>query len=173
MLTIRLTRVGKRKQPHYRLIISEKTRDPWDRSLENLSNYNPHTSPSTVNFKADRIKYWLSQGATTSDTVWNLLIDKKIVEGDKRRKVKISKRRMEKLAQKEAGKKKAEAPKAEAPTAEEEKLETKEETPAPESAPPSEEKKPAEEPAPAPEREAAPPSGDEKPEEPKPKEKGS
>ena len=102
MLTLRLSRVGKRKQPIYRLIVSEKGRDPWGKALEILGNYNPRTNPATVTFKMDRVKYWMSKGAQASDTVWNLLHDLKAVEGDKRLIVKISKRRKEKLAKKQA-----------------------------------------------------------------------
>ncbi len=98
MLTIRLSRVGKKKQPMYRLIVSEKSKDPWGRYLENLGTYNPRVHPSATTFKVARIKYWIGKGAQTSDTVWNLFVDQKIVEGDKRRKVKISKKRKEKLA---------------------------------------------------------------------------
>lgn len=102
MLTIRLTRIGKRKQPLYRFIVSEKGRDPWGRALEILGQYNPHTSPTTVTLKEDRVRYWLGKGAQTSETVWNLLVDRKIVEGEKRRKVVISTRRKEKIAKKAA-----------------------------------------------------------------------
>jgi len=91
MLTIRLSRVGKKKQPTYRLIISEKHKDPWGDYLELLGNYDPRAK--VVKFKADRIKYWISQGATTSDTVNNMLIDQKIIEGAKRRIVSISRKR--------------------------------------------------------------------------------
>jgi small subunit ribosomal protein S16 len=102
MLSIRLTRIGKRKQPLYRFIVTEKSRDPWGKSLEILGNYNPHTSPATTVLKTDRVKYWLSKGAQTTDTVWNLFCDLKLVQGDKRKKVMISKRRKEKIAKKQA-----------------------------------------------------------------------
>lgn len=102
MLTIRLSRVGKRKQPIYRLIVSEKGRDPWGRSLEIIGNYNPRSTPPQINFKNDRITYWLSKGAQASDTVWNMLVDLKLVEGEKRQKINISKRRKEKIAKKAA-----------------------------------------------------------------------
>lgn len=102
MLTIRLSRVGKTKQPSYRLIVSEKTKDPWGDSLEMLGIYNPLAQPPVIAFKVDRITYWLSKGAQTSDTVRNLLIDQKIIEGEKRKKVSLSKRRKEKLAKKQA-----------------------------------------------------------------------
>ncbi|MEK9129963.1 MAG: 30S ribosomal protein S16 [Patescibacteria group bacterium] len=83
MLTIRLSRVGKKKQPSYRLIVSENARDPWGKALEFLGDYNPRTNPSTVNLKTERIKYWISKGAQTSTTVHNLLINKKVIEGSK------------------------------------------------------------------------------------------
>lgn len=100
MLTIRLSRVGKRKQPTYRVIVSEKGRDPWGKSLEIVGHYNPRMNPPTIVLKDDRITYWLSRGAQTSDTLWNMLVDRKLVTGEKRLKVKISKRRKEKLAKK-------------------------------------------------------------------------
>ncbi|MFH1078187.1 MAG: 30S ribosomal protein S16 [Patescibacteria group bacterium] len=102
MLTIRLTRIGKRKQPIYRFIVSEKGRDPWGKSLEILGQYNPRTTPVTFVLKEDRVKYWIAQGAQCSETVWNLLVERKIVEGEKRRKVVISTRRKEKIAKKGA-----------------------------------------------------------------------
>lgn len=81
MLTIRLSRVGKTKQPSYRLIISEKARDPYGQNLEILGSYNPFTKE--LNCQADRIKYWLKCGAGMSATVNNLLISKNIIQGQK------------------------------------------------------------------------------------------
>ncbi len=102
MLIIRLSRVGKKKQPSYRLIVSEKSKDPWGVYLENLGTYNPLTNPAQINFKADRITHWIEKGAQVSETAWNLLVDQKIVQGDKRKKVTISKKRKEKMEKKEA-----------------------------------------------------------------------
>jgi len=81
MLTIRFSRVGKKGYPTYRLIISEKARDPYGKALEILGSYNPHSKQLQV--KADRIKFWISKGSGISPTVANLLIDKKIIEGKK------------------------------------------------------------------------------------------
>lgn len=81
MLTIRLSRIGKKKKPMYRLIISEKSRDPYGRALEILGSYNPFSKELVA--KADRIKYWLKEGSQMSQTVNNLLIEKKIIEGKK------------------------------------------------------------------------------------------
>ncbi len=88
MLTIRLSRVGKKNKPMYRLIISEKARDPYGRALEILGSYNPYTKEFVV--KAERINYWISQGAGTSNTVNNLLVEKGIIKGDKMKATKIN-----------------------------------------------------------------------------------
>ena len=123
MLTIRFSRTGKKKQPQYRVIVSEKHRDPWGKYLELLGDFNPHTKE--VNLKADRIKYWLSVGAQTSNSVYNLLLKQGIVEGAKKKSVSLSKKRIAKKAVKDgeaaAKAKPAEEPKAEAPKAEAEK----------------------------------------------------
>lgn len=103
MLSIRLSRVGKKKQPVYRVIVCEKTKDPWGDCLEILGQYNPRTSPKTVELKADRIKYWIEKGAQPSDTVRNLLVSEKIIEGDKVAASKISKKRAAKMEEKKAG----------------------------------------------------------------------
>lgn len=100
MLVIRLTRIGKKKQPEYRFIISEKTRDPWGKALEILGRYNPRTNPKTIELKKDRIEHWISKGAQCSDTVWNLLVDQGLVKGEKRKVVSISKRRKAKSEKK-------------------------------------------------------------------------
>ena len=83
MLTIRLSRVGKKKKPTFRLIVSEKARDTTGTYLELLGNYNPHTNPPTINVKAERIQYWIGQGASASSTVHNLLVGAKVIEAKK------------------------------------------------------------------------------------------
>lgn len=88
MLMIRLARQGKTKQPTYRLIVSEKTKDTFGSFLEELGSFNPRTNPPTINLKAERIKHWINKGAQASPTVHNLLIDQKVIEG---KKVKASK----------------------------------------------------------------------------------
>ena len=97
---IRLSRVGKKKQPSYRLIVSEKTKDPWGDALEILGFYNPRTEPATVNLKKERIQHWLSKGAQSSATVHNLLVNEKILTGPKVKASKINKSKKEALAAK-------------------------------------------------------------------------
>lgn len=99
MLVIRLSRVGKKNKPVYRVIISEKRKDLYGDSLEILGSYNPHTKELKID--AEKTKYWLSKGAGMSATVNNLLIEKKIIEG---KKVKVAKSRQSKEAPAEAPK---------------------------------------------------------------------
>jgi len=95
---IRLARIGKKKQPYYRLIISEKARDLYGRHLEILGNYNPRTKKGE--FKKERILYWLNLGAKASATVHNLLITNKVIEGKKEKVSTISKKKLEKMKKK-------------------------------------------------------------------------
>ncbi len=85
MLALKLSRVGKKKQPSYRLIVVEKTKDPWGRSVETIGFYNPRTKPKTTQFNSERVLYWLGHGAQPTATVWNLLLEAKIVTGEKRK----------------------------------------------------------------------------------------
>lgn len=81
MLTIRLSRIGKKKKPAYRVIISEKTKDPYGNALEILGSYNPFSKDLSVD--GDRVNYWLSKGAGMSPTINNLLLENKIIKGEK------------------------------------------------------------------------------------------
>ncbi len=90
MLAIRLSRIGKKKQPIFRVVISEKTKDTVGTYLELLGQYNPHTNKAEL--AADRIKYWLSKGAQPSGTVHNLLVDQKIIDAPKFKVANIKKK---------------------------------------------------------------------------------
>ncbi|MFA6198046.1 MAG: 30S ribosomal protein S16 [Patescibacteria group bacterium] len=83
MLAIRLSPTGKKGQKFFRVIVSEKTKDVFGDYIELLGNYNPHPNPAQATLKAERIKYWLSQGAQASPTVHNLLVDQKIIDEPK------------------------------------------------------------------------------------------
>jgi len=85
MLSIRLSRVGKTKEPSFRLIVVDKRRDPWGAYLENLGSVNRRGKEKRYELNAERIKYWIGKGAQPSAPVWNLLIDQKIVTGKKRK----------------------------------------------------------------------------------------
>ena len=78
MLMIRLSRVGKKKQPSYRVVVIEKTRPRNGRFVEIVGTYNPLKKPAAVQLDAERVKYWLGCGAQPSDTVRSFLRNQKI-----------------------------------------------------------------------------------------------
>lgn len=110
MLTIRLSRVGKKKQPLYRFVIMDKQKDPWGKSLEILGTRNPRTKETVLD--AERVKHWISKGAQASDSVWNILVDQKIVEGKKRNITHLSGTRRKAMADEKAKSEAAETPAA-------------------------------------------------------------
>ncbi|MFA6255267.1 MAG: 30S ribosomal protein S16 [Patescibacteria group bacterium] len=81
MLKIRLARIGKKKKPTYRFIVSEAGRDTYGKALEILGSYNPFSKVCDV--KKDRILYWISKGAQASPTAHNLLVDQNVISGAK------------------------------------------------------------------------------------------
>lgn len=147
MISIRLSRVGTRRAPVYRVVVMPKHNDPWAIATEILGHYNPRKNPPELVLNVERIKYWLGQGAEASNTMWNLLVDQKIVEGKKRSVSHISGTRTKKL-QDEASEAKAKADEATAKAKEvAEAAKAAAEAPAPEPEPAPE--------APAPEAPAA------------------
>jgi small subunit ribosomal protein S16 len=72
VLMIRLSRRGARKQPVYRIVVIEKDRARDGRSIEVVGLYNPRTNPATVEFKNDRVEYWVGKGAQMSPTLARL-----------------------------------------------------------------------------------------------------
>ena len=70
---LRLTRVGKTKQPTYRIVAAD-SRSPRDgRFLEIVGHYNPRTEPSVISIDNDKAVRWLKQGAQPTDRVRKLL----------------------------------------------------------------------------------------------------
>jgi len=73
MLKIRLTRVGAKKQPSYRIVVAD-SRSPRDgRFVENIGFYNPRTEPPTVEIKQERALHWLLRGAQPTEAVAGFL----------------------------------------------------------------------------------------------------
>lgn len=100
MLVIKLAQTGKTNKKMFRLVISEKSRDPFGDVLEILGSYNPHSKELAA--KNEKIKFWLSKGAQMTPTVNNLLIDKKIIEGQKAKASKPGKPSEKRLTQAKA-----------------------------------------------------------------------
>ena len=75
---LRLTRVGSKKNPVYRIVAAD-SRSPRDgKFLEIVGRYNPQTEPSTIELDEDKIRAWLSKGAQPSETVARLLKAKNV-----------------------------------------------------------------------------------------------
>lgn len=70
---IRLTRVGATKQPAYRVVVMDGRSARDSKAIETLGHYNPRTNPVEFVVDADKVKKWLAQGASPSDTVSRLL----------------------------------------------------------------------------------------------------
>lgn len=81
MLVIRFQRVGRKNDPAFRIVLTEKRSKPKSGEREILGSHHPHTK--TTILKEERILYWLSKGAKASGTVHNLLIAKGVIKGKK------------------------------------------------------------------------------------------
>lgn len=139
MLKIRLQRIGKKNDPTFRVVVTDSQKGPKSANyVENLGSYNPHVN--NVVLKADRIKHWISVGAQVSDTVHNILVKEKVIEGKTRN---VLPKKSPIVKEEEEEKTEETAPEGEAPAEE-----AAEETPAEEAAPEAEAKEeaPAEEP---------------------------
>ena len=70
---IRLARHGAKKRPFYRIVAADSESPRDGRFLEKLGTYNPLQDPAQVILDAERVKYWIDQGATPTDTVKSIL----------------------------------------------------------------------------------------------------
>lgn len=77
---IRLTRVGARKQPSYRVVVADSRSARDSRAIDTLGHYNPRTEPAEVSIDADKAKAWLAKGATPSETVVRLFKAAGVIE---------------------------------------------------------------------------------------------
>lgn len=69
MVRIRLLRVGLKKQPSYRIVVTDSRKARDGKPVEIIGFYNPRTRPATTEWKEDRMLYWLSVGAQPSEAV--------------------------------------------------------------------------------------------------------
>ena len=82
MLTIRFIRTGKKNQPFFRLVVTDrKNSAKAGKFLEIVGHYNPFSKERVL--QKERIAYWISVGAKPSPRVYNLLIDEGIAKGKK------------------------------------------------------------------------------------------
>jgi len=77
---IRLTRIGSKKQPFYRIVVAD-SRSPRDgKFIEKIGTYDPKTDPSTITVDKDKAVDWIKKGAKPSNTVQKLfnIVDLKV-----------------------------------------------------------------------------------------------
>jgi small subunit ribosomal protein S16 len=70
---IRLRRMGRKKAPHYRIVVADSTAPRDGRFVESIGYYKPLESPARLVVDLDRVDYWVGQGASPSDTVKSLV----------------------------------------------------------------------------------------------------
>jgi small subunit ribosomal protein S16 len=128
-LAIRLTRGGRKNRPHYKIVVADKRMPRDGRFLEKVGTYDPlltNDNENRVVFNAERVKYWLSQGAQPSDRVARMMAQAglgdavKWNESPKKSapKAKTVERLKEKEEKRKAAEEAAAAPAEEAPAAE-------------------------------------------------------
>ncbi len=82
MLMMRLQRVGRKNDPAYRIVVTDKrTGVKSDRHIDRLGSYNPKLNH--IQLDADKAKEWLSKGVQPSDTMHNILVSQKVIDGKK------------------------------------------------------------------------------------------
>lgn len=129
MLRIRLTRVGKKNSPAYRVVIADSKRAVKRKFIEIIGHYNPTLNPKEIVIDKERALFWIGNGAQPSDTVNNLMCDLGIL--NKKDKVnKVFGKKFSKKDIKEGKDKEPETPAVAEEKTETETVETSEESPA-------------------------------------------
>ena len=77
---IRLTRMGKKKNPFYRIVVADQRSRRDGAPIEEIGYYNPMTNPADVKIDAEKANKWLAQGAQPTDTVRALLKKNEIIK---------------------------------------------------------------------------------------------
>ncbi|HEY7912101.1 MAG TPA: 30S ribosomal protein S16 [Blastocatellia bacterium] len=73
LLSIRLTRMGAKKKPFYRIVVAEKRSKRDGRFVESVGYYDPCRNPAEVKINQERISYWIERGAQPTETVRSLI----------------------------------------------------------------------------------------------------
>jgi small subunit ribosomal protein S16 len=72
-VSLRLTRMGAKKKPFYRIVAADSRMPRDGRFIEKLGHYDPMTEPPVIKVDLERVDYWLGEGAQPSDTVSQLV----------------------------------------------------------------------------------------------------
>lgn len=96
MVKIRLTRMGDKKAPFYRIVVADERAPRDGRFIDIVGTYNPLTNPAEVKIDAEKAQKWLKCGAQPTDTVKSLLISKEIIPAGKKAPAKTGKKKANK-----------------------------------------------------------------------------
>ena len=77
---IRLTRMGKKKNPFYRIVVADERSRRDGAPIDEIGYYDPMTNPANVKIDADKATKWLNNGAQPTDTVRSLLKKAEIIK---------------------------------------------------------------------------------------------
>ena len=80
MVKIRLTRMGKKKNPFYRIVVADERTRRDGAPIDEIGYYDPMTNPANVKIDADKATKWLINGAQPTDTVRSLLKKAEIIK---------------------------------------------------------------------------------------------
>ncbi len=112
MVVIRLSRVGKKNSPAYRVVVADKQRSAKRKYIEVIGHYNPAQKPKIVVIDKDRALFWMEKGAKPSDTVNNLMVDLSILKKSEKINKKYAKSSKKKSEANKEQTDKTESPKA-------------------------------------------------------------
>lgn len=94
---IRLKRLGAKKRPFYRLVVTDSRRARKGRAIDTIGYYNPLTDPATVKLDEEKVSLWLSRGVQLSDTAKNLLKSQGLLKKNSKQKKSEIKEEEEKI----------------------------------------------------------------------------
>lgn len=84
MVVIRLSRVGKKNSPAYRVVVADKQKAVKRKYIEVLGHYNPTLKPKEIVINSERALFWMGNGAIPSPTVNNLMADLGIIKNSEK-----------------------------------------------------------------------------------------
>ena len=82
---IRLTRLGDKKSPFYRVVVADSRRSRDGKVIEKLGTYDPLKDPAEVKIETERAKYWLSNGAEPTETAKTVLVKAGVIKEKKKK----------------------------------------------------------------------------------------
>lgn len=116
---LRLMRMGKTKQPTYRVVAADSRSPRNGRFIDLIGTYEPRREPSAVNLNAQKIEHWLSHGAQPTERVQKILIAEGLLSKEAAAKTVVGKKAAKRPAKQKQVKETPAAASEESPAAEE------------------------------------------------------